>query len=104
MEKIEFDTICTASGCYSTRLNKMYEGRKPWKKSNPKQILSFMPGTVGEVKIKAGDKVREGDTLLIFRAMKMNNQILAPMVGVVKDVHVRTGENIAKEVVMVELE
>jgi len=104
MEKIEYDSICTESGSYRTHLNRMYKGRKPWKRPDPKQILSFMPGTVDEVKVKAGDKVCKGDILLIFRAMKMNNKILAPMAGVIKDVHVRMGENIAKEVIMVELE
>ena len=103
MEKTEYDLVCTASGCYRTHLNKMYRARKPWKTPNPKQILSFMPGMVGEVKVKVGDKVRKDDVLMIFRAMKMENKILAPMTGVIKDVHVRTGENIAKEVVMIEL-
>ena len=100
---MEYESICTESGCYKTLLNKTYERRKPWKKPNPRQIFSFMPGTVGEVKVQAGDKVSEGDVLLIFKAMKMSNKILAPMAGVINKVHVREGENLAKEVVMVEL-
>lgn len=36
--------------------------------------------------VKVGDKVKEGDTLLIIEAMKVMNQIAAPKSGTVKDI------------------
>ncbi|MEM0921853.1 MAG: acetyl-CoA carboxylase biotin carboxyl carrier protein [Pseudomonadota bacterium] len=42
--------------------------------------------------IKAGDKVAEGDTLMIIEAMKTMNQIPAPRSGTVKQVLVANGE------------
>ncbi len=66
-------------------------------------IFSFMPGTVGEIKVKVGDKVRQGDLLMIFRAMKMNNRILAPIDGTVKSINVEPGKSISKNVIMIEV-
>ncbi|MCL2561768.1 MAG: biotin/lipoyl-binding protein [Rikenellaceae bacterium] len=98
----EFHMICTESGCYETTLNKMFLSRRPWQPDEGGRILSFMPGTVEEIAVKAGDTVKAGDVLMIFRAMKMNNRILAPADGVVGSVHVQPGENVSKNTVMIE--
>lgn len=99
----EFRVLTTESGDFETTFNKMYLNRKPWEEENPKNIVSFMPGTVGEIKVSKGDQVKEGDILMIFRAMKMNNQMLAPADGKVKAINVKEGENIPKNVIMMEL-
>lgn len=104
MTKVNYDKVCTASGCYETTLNKMYVNRKPWAPVNINHILSFMPGTVEELKVKVGDKVRKGESLMIFRAMKMSNNILSPIDGKVKAINVKVGENLPKNAVMIELE
>jgi len=49
-----------------------------------KVILSMMPGIVREVRAAPGDEVKAGDALLILEAMKMENEIRAPLDGVVK--------------------
>ena len=36
--------------------------------------------------VKVGDKVKEGDTLLIIEAMKVMNQISSPKAGTVKEI------------------
>lgn len=66
-------------------------------------VLSFMPGTVEDIKVKKGDKVRQGDLLMIFKAMKMNNRILSPVDGVVKNINVAKGDNLPKNTVMIEI-
>ena len=38
-----------------------------------------MPGTVVDVKVANGAKVAEGDTVVILEAMKMENEINAPV-------------------------
>ena len=45
-----------------------------------------MPGTILKVNVTAGQSVKEGDVLLILEAMKMENEILAPKAGTVKQV------------------
>lgn len=44
-------------------------------------IYAPMPGNVLKVMIKEGDKVEEGQSLLIIEAMKMENTIYAPHTG-----------------------
>ena len=104
MAKEKFDQICTVSGCYKTRLNKMYLSRKPWVRPNPKQVFSFMPGMVERLNVQVGDTVKEGDLLMVFRAMKMSNNMLAPVAGKIAKINVQPGENVAKEVLMIEME
>ena len=61
-------------------------------------IKAPMPGTVLDVKVKPGDKVKSGDIVMILEAMKMENEIVAPKDGVVaqviaaKDSSVSTGD------------
>lgn len=104
MSYIKFDIVSTESGDFKTTLNRSYRERKAWEPVNPKQILSFMPGTVVELRIKAGDKVKEGQTLLLFKAMKMNNNIKAPFDGTIKSVEAEVGVNIPKNTLMIEFE
>ncbi len=49
-------------------------------------VSAPMPGTILKVNVSAGQAVKEGDVLLILEAMKMENEILAPKAGVVKQV------------------
>lgn len=104
MSEIKYDTISTESGEFKTTLNRTFLSRKAWVANDPKKILSFMPGTVVEHKVKVGDVVKEGDLLLIFKAMKMNNNVIAPMDGKVKSLDAEIGVNIAKNILMMELE
>lgn len=100
----KYDIIATSSGEYKTTLNRTYRERKPWQPVNPNEVRSFMPGTVEQIDVKVGDKVKEGQRLMVFRAMKMNNNILSPAAGRVKSITVETGINIPKDHVMIEIE
>ena len=51
-----------------------------------------MPGNILDVRVKPGDSVKAGDTLLILEAMKMENEISAPQDGTVASVDVRKGD------------
>ena len=66
---------------------------------HPGALKSPMVGTVylapepGAAQFaKPGDKVREGQTLMIIEAMKVMNQIPAPRAGTVADIAVANGE------------
>ena len=55
-------------------------------------VTAPMPGNILDVKVKAGDSVKAGDTLLVLEAMKMENEISAPQDGTVASVNVRKGD------------
>ncbi len=101
---MEYVDLKLLSGEYKTTLNKMYEARSPWSEENAGLVRAFMPGTVEEVLVKKGAKVKEGDVLLIFRAMKMSNRMLAPVSGKVKVIEAKVGENVPKGTVLIEIE
>lgn len=50
-----------------------------------------MPGNVWKIIVKEGQQVKEGETLIILEAMKMENEIPAPCDGVVASLHVAEG-------------
>lgn len=64
----------------------------------------ILPGTVIEVNVKPGDKVNKGDVLLVYEAMKMENNVEAGHDATVKRVFVKSGDIFAPEAVLVEFE
>ena len=61
-----------------------------------KFLKAAMPGLVVEVKVKPGDVIKKGQSLLVIEAMKMENIIKAPGDGTVKATHVETGVSVDK--------
>ncbi|MEO0649542.1 MAG: biotin/lipoyl-containing protein [Planctomycetota bacterium] len=55
-------------------------------------VKSVMPGVVVEVLVEPGAEVEAGQPLLILEAMKMQNEIEAPVAGTVTDVFVAQGQ------------
>lgn len=51
-----------------------------------------IPGKVISVAATTGQQVNEGDVLCILESMKMENPILSPVKGTVKDVKVSAGQ------------
>ena len=56
------------------------------------KVKAPMPGSVLDVKVKEGDKIEEGDVLLILEAMKMENEMSASRTGTVAKVLVKKGD------------
>ncbi|MBP2077891.1 pyruvate carboxylase [Oceanobacillus polygoni] len=73
-------------------------------KSNDKQIGATMPGTVLAVNCSTGDSVAKGDHLLTTEAMKMETTIQAPYEGVIKAIHVKAGDSIEVNDLLIEFE
>lgn len=58
------------------------------------KVTCPLPGTVTELKVKVGDTVAPGQTLIVLEAMKMSNNIDAEKGGVVKQINTQTGATV----------
>ena len=56
------------------------------------RILAPIPGLVTQVFVKAGDRLKPGDPLLIIEAMKMHNMIRSAYAVIVTSVHATSGQ------------
>ena len=59
-------------------------------------IVAPMPGIVIHYEVKVGDKVKEGDGVVVFEAMKMQIVLSTPSPGVVKAINCKPGDKSAK--------
>ena len=62
-----------------------------------------MPGNIIKVNVKAGDAVKKGDVLCVLEAMKMENDIMAPVDGTVATVSAVAGQSVQTDAVLVSL-
>ena len=88
---------------YRTRINQKFEKRKTWNNPDSRKITSSIPGTIIKIFVTEGKEVKAGDQMLVLEAMKMKNKILFHTEGTVKSVHVKEGEKIPKDFLMLEL-
>ncbi len=61
-----------------------------------------MGGRIISVKVKAGDKVKKGETLLVYEAMKMENDVVAEKDVVIKRVFVKADDVVNTDAPMIE--
>ncbi|MDA3892539.1 MAG: biotin/lipoyl-binding protein [Salinivirgaceae bacterium] len=62
-----------------------------------------MPGKIVEILTEEGRDVRAGEPLLILEAMKMQNEIQAPISGHIKKIYIKQGQSVLKDDLMVEI-
>lgn len=87
----------------NNRINKENKKRKKIKLSNG-TVSSSIPGKIIKVNYDVGDLVNEGDVLLILEAMKMQNEIISPIKGIIKNINCKTGDSIDSNVPLVIVE
>lgn len=58
------------------------------------KITAPLPGTITEIKVKVGDTVKDGDTVVVLEAMKMQNNIEAEGNGTVTAILVNKGDTV----------
>ena len=57
-------------------------------------ITAPMPGTILNICVKEGEKVKKGQVLAVLEAMKMENEIVAPVDGEITSITVGKGQNV----------
>ncbi len=103
-ENVKYGSLVIEGVEYQTILTEKYKTRKPYQEKDFSVITSFISGTIVDVFVKEKKKVEKGAPLLALEAMKMKNQIVAPISGVVKKIHVKNNDKVVKGQLLVELE
>ena len=86
-------TASTTSDNASTTAAPAAQEEKPATASaNGKPVVAPLPGTINDIKVKVGDKVNAGDTVVILEAMKMQNNIEAESAGTIVSINVSKGD------------
>lgn len=104
MSDQQHTTLVIGDRAYETSLTKKFKQRKPYVPPDPKKVLCLIPGVVQKVYVKDGQHVHQNDPLLILEAMKMQNDVLSHLDGVVKSIQVQVGQMTAKGQVLLEFE
>ena len=64
-------------------------------------IRAPMPGTVLDVLVKVGQRVRAGDVVIRIESMKMENEIITPSDGIVREVRVSKGDEVQEHDILI---
>jgi len=104
LQEPPMESLEIGNALYITRLTSKFRNRKNWEKPNERFVTAVIPGTIQRIMVKVGDKVEAGLPMLILEAMKMRNEILAPVSGVILKIHVSEGEHVPKSHLLVELD
>ena len=76
--------------------------RRP-KANQEGHVTSSMPGTIVDVMVKVGDKIKAGDPVLVIEAMKMENEVPATVTGSVTAVNVAKGDSVNPDEALIEI-
>lgn len=66
-------------------------------------VKAPMPGKIIDVLVREGSTVLRGEPVVILEAMKMQNEIQAPVNGRVTAVHAKANQNVMKDDILVEI-
>jgi biotin carboxyl carrier protein len=69
----------------------------------PGNVRAPMPGKVVAVLVEPGEQVEPGQGVVVVEAMKMENELTAAAAGTVRAVHVRPGQVVEGNAVLVEI-
>ncbi len=67
---------------------------RPTVLSSLSAVKSPLPGVILDIKVKIGDVIKRGDTVLILEAMKMENNICSDKDGKVSAIKVNKGDSV----------
>lgn len=79
------------------------KSRRP-KATEEGHVTSSMPGTIIDVLVAEGDNVKAGDAVLVIEAMKMENEVPAPISGKIKAINVSKGDSVNPDEALMEIE
>jgi biotin carboxyl carrier protein len=103
-KKPKYELLIVNTAQYFTLLTKKYGLRKRWQAVDQNEVRSFIPGTILEVYVAAGQEVAAGEKLIKYEAMKMQTILEMPFTGKIKAVNISAGDKVRKDQLMILLE
>jgi len=76
----------------------------PTEKKGAGVIKAPLPGTIIKILVNVGDYVKPGAKLLVWEAMKMENNLTADREGTIKSIKVKPGDTILEGDTLIEIE
>ena len=101
--RTDMESLEIGNALYVTRLTSKFRNRQRWQRPDDKRVEAFIPGTIQRIMVKEGQNVSAGTPLLILEAMKMRNEVLSPVNGIIKKIHVSEGEMVPKSHLLLEM-
>ena len=96
---LNIDTIL-----YKTRISKKFSNRVPYSPIKPGLVISIIPGTILDILVKTGQKVKKGEPLMILEAMKMQNVLKSQTDGTIRFILVKRGDKVSKGTLLLQME
>jgi biotin carboxyl carrier protein len=103
-QKEKYDQLNVDGAFYNTEVPETFKNRKPYAPLNQKELVAAIPGTILDIFVKEGDEVEADEKVLILEAMKMRNIITHAIDGKVKKIHVKSGDIVTKNQLLMEFE
>lgn len=72
--------------------------------TGPYTVVSPMPGLIQEIKVSVGDEVTSGLAVVVMEAMKMQNELVTEVDGVVKEILVEPKDTVDSQAPLVLIE
>jgi biotin carboxyl carrier protein len=89
---------------FDERLTAVRQASPRKKENGPYVIRSPMPGLIIDVRVSPGDRVAPESTVVVVEAMKMQNELLAEVNGIVRSVNVKPRDTVESKALLLEIE
>ncbi len=100
---VDHDQLIIFATGHTHRLKQVTDRGHATQEEATGNLTAPMPGTIIEVMASEGQQVKQGDTLLILEAMKIEHTITAPRDGTVEALHYRAGDMVEEGVELLRL-
>ena len=102
--EVELETIKEVEGSIAfTKSKKTSEAKTESKEilnvapAEGVRVKAFMQGKIIDISVKEGQHVKEGQLLAILEAMKMENEIVSPVDGVIAKIVINKNDNVENQ-------
>ena len=90
----EYEAASPAPAAVSAPAPKQESAPAPAPSGDGNAVMAPMPGNILKISVTVGQKVSEGETLLVLEAMKMENEVTADRSGTVTGIIAAKGQTV----------